>query len=354
MKILLVGEFSGLHQNLKYGLQELGCDVTVAAYMDGFKKIPADINLDSNRKGLFRLIEKFCKPIINLRKLGGYDVVQFISANYFWDRFKYNEFIYKKLIRNNAKSFFLAAGCDSFFWKYGPERLKYSPFEETLKYDYKSEKSFHQKQSRLKWNEWIANRVDGIIPIMYEYQQAYSHVENIRQCIPLPINADKIPYTDNIPSGKIKIFHGLNRYGFKGTRYVEEAFDILKKKYPNDLELVIRGNMPLHEYLNVMSDSNVVIDQVLSHSCGMNGLFALAMGKVVLGGAEPESFVALDVKPSPVINLKPDTKHIVSTIENLLERRSEIQDLGRKSRLYVEDIHNHIKIADKYIKTWNE
>ena len=77
------------------------------------------------------------------------------------------------------------------------------------------------------------------------------------------------------------------------------------KKYPHDLELIIKGRMPLRDYL-IMAKANIVIDQTSTYSLGVNGVYALAMGKVVLGGAEPESLKRLGVEESPVINVEPN------------------------------------------------
>ena len=52
MKILLLGEYSGIHKNLKEGLVELGHDCVVASAGDNWKKISTDINLESIFKGL--------------------------------------------------------------------------------------------------------------------------------------------------------------------------------------------------------------------------------------------------------------------------------------------------------------
>ena len=45
MRILLVGEYSRLHNSLKEGLQQLGHEVTIIATGDYFKNFPADIKL---------------------------------------------------------------------------------------------------------------------------------------------------------------------------------------------------------------------------------------------------------------------------------------------------------------------
>ena len=148
------------------------------------------------------------------------------------------------------------------------------------------------------------------------------------------------------------VFHGLSRYGFKGTRHVESAYLSLAKKYPNDLELVIDGQLPLTEYLRLMRRTNVVIDQVHTHSLGMNGVYALAMGKVVIGGAEPESLSSLGIDSSPVLNVTPDKESIIRTVEYLLDNRASIPEMGFNSRNFVEKYHCHIKVAEQYVSTW--
>ena len=40
-------------------------------------------------------------------------------------------------------------------------------------------------------------------------------------------------------------------------------------------------------------------------------------------------------------------------MERLIENKNEIQDMGRRSREYVEENHNYIKIAQQYIETWS-
>ena len=45
MKILLIGEYSRLHNSLKEGLQKLGHEVTILGFKDGFKDYPVDFPL---------------------------------------------------------------------------------------------------------------------------------------------------------------------------------------------------------------------------------------------------------------------------------------------------------------------
>lgn len=354
MRILLFGEFSGLHRNLKDGLNENGHEVVIAAAQDGYKKIRGDIDLDSAMLGVLGKIEVRLKPFYKLPKLRGFDVIQIISPFFPNAKLFPRLFYYSILRRLNQKFFVLGAGSDSYYWRYGRERLKYGPFEDFLKYDVNSNRFYMQSEQAFRYNRNIVEASNGLIPVMYDYEVSYRDCKKRLNTIPLPINTKEVEYRDNKIDNKLVVFHGLSRYGFKGTRHVEAAFDYLSSKYPNDLELVIEGRLPLAEYLEIMRKSNIVIDQVNSYSTGMNGLYAMAMGKVVVGGAEPEGLKSIGVSASPVINSTPNKNHLIEIIESLLSARNEISSMGFKSRAYVEKNHCHIKVAKRYLDTWAE
>ena len=50
MKILLLGEYSAIHKNLREGLISLGHEVNLASNGDGWKNIPRDIDINYNNK----------------------------------------------------------------------------------------------------------------------------------------------------------------------------------------------------------------------------------------------------------------------------------------------------------------
>lgn len=352
MKILLLGEFSGLHKDLKAGLVELGHDVTIASSGDGWKKIGSDIYFPPSGIGVLHNIKRRIKFLKLAMSFRGYDVVHLVSPFIFPMNIFPRFLIFRYLKYFNKKIFLSASGSDSFFWIKGREKLAYGPFDDALRYDIKSGKSIFLTEKYKKYNEFIAKNVDGIIPIMYEYEVSYKGASNLLKTIPIPINISNITIEPNIVGSKIVIFHGLNKYGFKGTRHVEEAFKILNSKYADKIETIIDGKLPLNEYLKLMEKTNIVIDQTNSYSLGINGLIALAMGKVVLGGAEKESLISLDIDKTPVINIKPDANDIVNKIEQLLSPEMDITELSQHSREYVELHHSYVKIAQKYINAW--
>ena len=91
MKILLIGEYSNLHNSLKQGLQKNGFEVTLLSTGDGFKNFDSDIPIKSSlfenkflkliAKLIDRLIgvslneiEIFTKAIFKINKLKGFDI----------------------------------------------------------------------------------------------------------------------------------------------------------------------------------------------------------------------------------------------------------------------------------------
>ena len=355
MKILLLGEFSGVYTGLKEGLKALGHEVTLASSRDGYKNIKgADISFDPKFPGILGKVENRLRPLAALPSLKGFDVVQLINP-FAFDYFGFpKEFFIKQIKKNNKKFFLSASGTDAFYFQISRMKLRYGPFQDILDFDLNSTTCRFQEEEALAYNSWVAEIADGIIPVMYDYECGYADFPNLKSTIPLPINLQKYEYSENRVHEKLMIFHGLSRYGFKGTRHVEEAFDVLEKKYPNQLDLKIEGQLPIDKYLEIMKKANIVIDQTSCYSTGVNALIAMAQGKAVLGGAEPESLLCLGVESSPVINILPSSDSIVCEIEKLLQNPFSLSEIGMRSREFVRDNHDHIKIAQKYIDIWSE
>lgn len=353
MKILLLGEFSGLHAALRDGLRALGHEAFVASYGDVWKKIECDIPLGSWVPGLMGKAIGKVRPLWMKNKLYDFDIVQVICPLIFNGRFGLNRHLLDGIFKSAGKKFFCAAG-DTYHVLDAREKFRYYWIEDYIKYDYKGKMPFWYSKSGIAQTDWLIEQVDGITPVAFEYSVAYEELRKKQQFIPMPVNVEKMTYRENSLRDKLVVFHGLNREGAKGTRHVRSAFNKLREKYPNDLELIIDGNMPLSDYLKLIERVNVVIDQTSGYSLGMNALFSMAMGKVVLGGAEPESLAILGVEKTPAVNILPDADDIVTRVEEVLDRRKELPEWGMASRKYVEDHHAHIKVAQQYLDFWGK
>ena len=140
MKILLLGDYSSVHLNLKEGLEKLGNHVTLIGTGDGFKEIKSDINFKSFKSNFLNKIFFRIRIILLLKKFRNYDVVQLISPYFLKLKLFPSTLYYFLLKKNNKKLFTLAVGSDAYYWRYGPKKLKYGPFKDILKYDLKSDK----------------------------------------------------------------------------------------------------------------------------------------------------------------------------------------------------------------------
>lgn len=76
------------------------------------------------------------------------------------------------------------------------------------------------------------------------------------------------------------------------------------------------------------------------------------MGHVVMSGSEPESLAEFNISESPIINILPSVNDIVEKMLYILDNKSKITEWGYKSRQYVEGLHDHISVAENYVRSW--
>jgi hypothetical protein len=130
-----------------------------------------------------------------------------------------------------------------------------------------------------------------------------------------------------------------------------EAFDRMRARHGDVAEFIVADRLPIAEYLEVIERTNVIVDQALSYTYGMNAVISMAMGKVVMSGSEPE-ILSIYGGNCPVINITPDVDAICGRIESILARRDELPALGQASRQFVEREHAHVRVAEKFLGAW--
>lgn len=355
MRVLLVGEYSGLFNCLKDGLTQLGHEVFLASEGDGYRDYPSDFRWDKHIKTKWlNFLLDWLNVFLHLRLFRGYDVVMFVSTRVFIaSRFpKVNKWLYQYISRHNKKSFICDSGLDFIGYHYWFDRKNDKYYHYALGYyNEETQKSFFLNPRKEAMEKEIREMVTGCIPIWYEYAQPYRWQHNLKNAIRIPININKFIYTPNIVNGKIVFFHGLTR-PCKGGRFIIAAFDRLREKYSDVAEFVCDGGLPFDEYMKITSRANVILDDVNSYSFSMNALFAMARGKIYMGGAEPEGNNELGYIDCPVINLTRDVDQICNAIEYVIANKDRIEQMGLMSRQFVEKYHNHIEVAKQYIDCW--
>lgn len=360
MRVLLIGDFSGLHLHLATGLRELGHEAVVSATGDAFKKIGCDHALCDGTPGLKGLVSRATKPLFDLPYYRTFDIVQFIAPEILGNK-RWHRFLSERLRRACPRSFVLGCGDDPIaFHGMLAGDMRYSWIAPMLRDRGPGEDLARVVHDLLSTQAWLrateeAQGFTGAIPLSYEYALGYSQLSNaLGTVVPFPFASESTP-AQPWPDGPLVFFHGVNRPTFKGTPLIREAFARVEQAYPGLVRCVIAERMPLAEYKKALAGAHVVVDQCHSYSYAMNALTALAMSKVVMSGAEPECLAAwgIPAEDCPVVNLEPRVDAMVAAMAKLIENRAAVKKLAEAGPAYVKKHHEARTIALKFLELWN-
>lgn len=376
MKILLIGEYSRLHNSLKEGLLELGNEVILLGFKDGFKDYPVDFPLVKEwdygflkkvKMAILRLTgfnitsylvyKQFYK---NRKHFEGFDVVQLINENSFFCNYKYEKKILNYLFRHNKKIFLLSCGDDYTYVNYNFEHPEnpsiIQPYLEgkIADKDFSNVLKFRTKPFK-KLHHFIYQNILGVIATDVDYHIPLQDHVKYAGLIPSPINLDKLQKANLKINDRIIIFHGINKESYfkKGNDFFEKALEIIKKKYPDAIDVFVTENVPYNDYINRYNQAHIVLDQLHGHDQGSNALEAMAKGKVVFTNASEFFEKQYNLTEKVAINALPDVDYLVTQLSFLIENPEEIKAIGNRARAFIEREHDYIKIAEKYLSTWN-
>lgn len=365
MRILLLGEYSNVHNTLAMGLRALGHEVTVASDGDSWKDYPRDIDLHRNLKSRTGLLSFLWRLMRALPKMRGYDVVQLINPIFIELKAQRIMPFYRYLRRHNKKIVMGAFGMDYYWASINTDikPLRYSDFNfgDNPRTDIEAQR-FRDDwigTPKEKLNKEIASDCDGIPAGLYEYWATYNEVSELRdkmRFIPFPIQMPEI-YRTTFYGGPLKLFVGISRgrNAYKGTDIMLRAAQRLRDKYPDRLELKIAQGIPFDEYQRMMDGSDAILDQLYSYTPSMNSLLAMSKGIIVIGGGEPENYEILGEKElRPIINVQPDEQSVYDELEQLILHTERIPELKRQSVEYIKRHHDYIKVAQQYLNFYSE
>jgi glycosyltransferase involved in cell wall biosynthesis len=377
MKILLIGEYSRLHNSLKEGLLALGHEVTILGFKDGFKAYPVDFPLVKKwDSGLLKKLKiailrltgfdltayftyrQFCK---NQDHFSDFDVVQLINENSFYCDYRYETKILNYLLRHNTKVFLLSCGDDyvhvnynfnhpdnpSIVQPYLAGKIADKAFSNVLKFRTPSFEKLHH---------FIQERCRGVIASDLDYHLPWQNQPKYLGMIPNPINLDKLDFIPMEIDQKIEIFHGINRESYfkKGNDFFEKALAIIQQKYPEKVTITVTENVPYAEYINRYNRAHIILDQLYGHDQGYNALEAMAKGKVVFTNASNLFEKHYNLTEKVAVNALPDVDYLVAELSTLIESPEMLIDIAKRARDFVEKEHDYDKIAKLYVALWHQ
>ena len=377
MKILLIGEYSRLHNSLKEGLKKLGHEVVIYGFNDGFKDYPVDLKFerkfDAGLPKIIKLITLYCTGfdvtsyltyrqfLKNKNKFKDFDVVQLINENSFFCNYFYERKILEIIFRYNKKVFLLSGGDDYLYVKYNFEnptnksivqpffngKIQPKHFYNVLKFRTKEYEKLHK---------YIFDSINGVIATDLDYHIPLNNHPKYLGLISNPINLDNFEKQAQKIEDKIIIFHGINseNYYKKGNDFFEKALEIIAKKYPNKVAIIVAKSLPYKTYIDLYKKAHIVLDQVYAFDQGYNALEAMAKGKVAFTGAEKEFEIYYNLTAKVAINALPDVEYLVKELSFLIENPNEIIAIGKRASAFVEQEHDYRNSAKKYIAIWSK
>ena len=383
MKVLLLGEFSGLYTELAKGLKAIGVSVFTISDGDGFKSYAADIverkePLKSNNilyKACDFIVSRFGFKIgvgglflfmrhwVRLKKyMVGYDVVQINNPTFL--RCYGNLillYISKFVRRHNKQVFFSVMGNDYYVNKYLEKNPKTSQI-------YLFEKQVHSKDWKRvphnpyfykTLNDYLVKISEAIIPIGYYYQQSYIWSAKITSVIPTPINPFRIGSPLCVKENDvINIFHGWQKGRLvKGNEIFDKVVKRVVNKYGADkINYQVVRNVPFEEYIRLFSSAHIFIDQLYADDKGMNGLYGMAAGKVVFSGFIPESLALFPNYHGEKIGISASTDEDVLFDQfcDLIDHPLQMNEISYNAIEFVKKNHDFRMVAKLYLNEWTK
>ena len=377
MKILLIGEYSGLHNSLKDGLQLNGHSVTLLGTGDGFKNYPVDIEVKSTifeipfLKFIAKIVDKLLKVSLNdfelgfkaylkIKTLKDFDIVQLINENSFKTTPWLETILLKKILKNNKNLFLLSCGVDYISVKYALEnKFKYSiltPYlnDKLLLKKYRHILKYNSSEFK-KLHRYIYKNIKGVISSDLDYHIPLIGKKKYLGMVPNPVNLKKLSYDFVEIEDKVIIFHGINSKNStkKGNDYFIRAMEIIKKNYKESVEYIEVQDLKYRDYMKSYCNCHIFLDQVYAYDQGYNALEAMAKGKVVFTGAEKEWLEHYGVSEDGIaINALPDVNYLVEKLSILIENPKKIKDISINARKFIEDHHSYDNVANIYESKW--
>lgn len=380
MKILLLGEYSRLHNSLKEGLVALGHDVKIVGTGDKFKMFPVDYSIAAKTCNKYNWTKLVCSAIRKLSgfdlekterairfykllpKLKGFDHVQLINSDALETYPFLARLLYKKLFAFIKNRSLLICGDETPVVSYQlTGELKYSVLTPYLQ-DPSLQRTFHyslkyQKKGYRKTFTYLVENCQKRITSDLDYEIPMQKMGYSTAFIPNPINTDRLKFQELVIADKIVIFLGINRLSHlkKGILYFEEALARIQEKQYKTIEIITTENLPYAEYMSRYQKAHIILDQVHAYDQGYNALEAMAQGKVVFTGAENEFLQHYQLAEDEVcINALPDANKIAEKLSYLIEHPEKIIEISIKARNFIEKEHEYKRIAQRYLDCWTQ
>lgn len=371
MKILLIGEASFLHNTLKKGLVERGHRVLTMSDGNGWHDAPRDIDLRRDgRWGKLGGLRVVWQLLRHLPQLCGNDVVQIHNYQFVPLMYRWNTLLLRFLKLTNRRVVKGCFGDDPQIFRRQAQGVP--AYSDTYWSGQLQNADQHRDRiaevvehgAEASWRK-TTSMADAIVACLYEYWLDYNEPPYAAKLhyIPLPMECEEmVRWCDgemvkcvgnDAPSHPLTILIGLQpkRDFMKGAMKIAAFVEEVARRHPGKVQIKYVEGVPYDEYMHLLAEADVLVDQLYSYTPSMNSLAAMARGTVVIGGGEEEyyEFIGEDTL-RPIINVRPDVsdEENITAIERALFTDGMLERMAQESIQFVHKYHDYRLVAKQY------
>lgn len=363
MKILFIGDYSNLHTTLAHELRKIGHQVHLISDGCGHMNLKTDIFL-KRMPGIWGGVRYLYNLFELLPSLKNYDVVQLINSNFLSLKPQRIKYFFDRIKEQNKSVFLTLAGNDYFYCKACLEAKLFRFSEFKIGQDFSEA---HKKNPEVLygwlsnankiWAKYLLENINGAMAVLPEYHMPVKDILGEKLTFTnLPIDFSEIPQeTISFKDEKVNILVGM-RSGFEDMKGVKNLYKIAKEiqtEISDKVSLRVAKDLPFREFLDKVSNSDIILDQLYSYSPAMTALYGMALGKVVCTGAQPEYYEYIgNPETRPLITLSPTDTDIKERIIKLINNREDIQQKGRDSKTLALLNNNSTIVVQRFLNHW--
>ena len=171
--------------------------------------------------------------------------------------------------------------------------------------------------------------------------------------LPLAIDLSKYKYVPKkVVPDQIEIMHAPTSRANKGTQFIIEAIDRLKKHDKFNIKFTLCENISHSELMKRYESCDIFVDQVLV-GYGTAAIEAMAIGRPTISYIRKIHFNEEHFPTGiPIISANRDT--IYEVLKRILQKKEDLIEIGEESRKFVENYHDLEMLTNKLIEFYKD
>ncbi|MDE7375218.1 MAG: hypothetical protein K2N16_00035 [Muribaculaceae bacterium] len=373
MKILLLGDASNCHFALSQGLARLGHDVAVASHGSKWMGTGRDIDISRSPGKLGGLWLWIKLNTLLARDLRGYDVVQLCGPMFVQQKPERVRALFDQVRRHNGSVFVTALGTDSPYVDMCLDPASPLRYNEWRAYGQPTPYAKAHPDILAAWRgepltghcRYVYDHADGAVAVLYEYYLSLQRILPPEKAayagIPIDINLskyqnDKISNCQNAGGSALRVMLACHqgREAEKGADVMLPLLEGFARENGSKVQFDFVQNRPFAEFSRLLSEADVVVDQLYSYTPATTALMAMADGKVVISGGEPEYYDFIGERHlRPIINIDPGRpEQAIAALQTLVDDRQRLAEMGRDSREFAIKHNSAEAVARRFVDFW--